>query len=107
MPTHFLRRSLFLLGLSGSLILAVARPGTAQQLSARSGPQTVAIHTLRHDYVVRQWLGPADVDTQGIVHLQRILLLNRDWKTPDLDCVVFIQQQTGDVLQALAMPLGQ
>ena len=32
---------------------------------------------------------------------------NRDWKTPDLGLVVFVQQQTGDVLQALAMPLGQ
>ena len=43
MPAHFLRRSLFLLSLSGCLILAIARPGTPQQLSARSGPQTVAI----------------------------------------------------------------
>jgi hypothetical protein len=264
MPTHFLRRSLCLLGLSAGLILAVARPGTAQQLSARSGPQTVAIlelytsegcnscppaddwvraltakgfaldrvvplglhvdywdnlgwpdrfaqaiftkrqreiaarhhsrtiytpqvvlqgqsltqwntlgaelqrinqtkaradlslevtkqdahtlnvvaqamvpeaaarpqakmyvalyenrltsavaagenagHTLQHDYVVRQWIGPVDVDEQGVVHLQRTLPLHHDWKTPDLGLVVFVQQQTGDVLQTLAMPLGQ
>jgi len=64
-------------------------------------------YTLRHDYVARQWIGPLDVDAQGVVRLQRTLPLNRDWKTPDLGLAVFIQQQTGDVLQALAMPLGQ
>ena len=64
--------------------------------------------TLRHDHVVRQWLGPLDVDEQGIVRLQRTLPLNSDWKTPDLGLVVFVQQQqTGEVLQALALPLGQ
>jgi hypothetical protein len=65
-------------------------------------------HTLQHDYVVRQWIGPLDVDAQGVVRLQRTLSLNSDWKTPDLGLVVFVQQQqTGDVLQTLAMPLGQ
>jgi len=63
--------------------------------------------TLQHDYVVRQWIGPLEVDEQGIVHLQRTLPLNNDWKTPDLGVVVFVQQQIGDVLQALALPLGQ
>jgi len=42
------------------------------------------------------------------VRLQRTLPLNSDWKTPDLGLVVFVQQQqTGEVLQALALPLGQ
>jgi len=64
--------------------------------------------TLRHDHVVRQWLGPLDVDEQGVVRLQRTLPLKSDWKTPDLGLVVFVQQQqTGEVLQALALPLGQ
>lgn len=57
--------------------------------------------------VVRQWIGPLDVDEQGVVGLQRRLPLNHDWKIPDLGLVVFIQQPTGDVLQALALPLGQ
>jgi hypothetical protein len=65
-------------------------------------------HILQHDYVVRQWIGPLDVNAQGVVRLQRTLPLSRDWKAPDLGLVVFVQQpQTGDVLQALAVPLGQ
>lgn len=64
--------------------------------------------TLQHDYVVRQWIGPLDVDEQGAVRLQRTLPLNSDWKMPDLGIVAFVQQQqTGDVLQALALPLRQ
>jgi hypothetical protein len=65
-------------------------------------------HTLRHDYVVRQWFGPVAIDTQGSARLQQTLSLQRDWKTSDLGLVVFVQQhQTGEVLQALALPLGQ
>jgi hypothetical protein len=64
-------------------------------------------HTLQHDYVVRHWLGPLEVDEQGVVRLQRTLPLKPDWKTPDLGVVAFVQQQTGEALQALALPLGQ
>ena len=64
--------------------------------------------TLQHEYVVRQWIGPLDVDEQGVIRLQRTLPLHSDWKMPDLGLVAFVQQQeTGDVLQALVLPLGQ
>jgi len=45
---------------------------------------------------------------EGIVRLQRTLPLTKAWTTPDLGLVVCIQhQQTGEVLQALALPLGR
>lgn len=63
--------------------------------------------TLHHNYVVRQWLGPLEVDNAGSARLERALPLQPEWKTQDLGVVVFVQQaQTGAVLQALALPLG-
>jgi hypothetical protein len=94
---------------------AAARPHTQMYLALYENRLTTAVtagenagHTLRHDYVVRQWLGPLAIDTQGSARLQQTLSLQRDWKTSDLGLVVFVQQcQTGEVLQAFALPLGQ
>src|SRR5215831_7062322 len=62
---------------------AVARPHTQMYLALYENRLTSAVtagenagHTLRHDYVVRQWFGPLEVDTQGVVRLQRTLSLN-------------------------------
>ena len=92
-----------------------ARPHTQMSLALYENRLVSAVtagenagHTLRHDYVVRQWFGPLAIDTQGTARLQQTLSLQRDWKTPDLGLGVFVQQhQTGEVLQALALPLGQ
>jgi hypothetical protein len=63
--------------------------------------------TLHHDFVVRLWLGPAPIDGGSVKHTAR-LSIAPDWKPADLGLVVFVQQQhTGDVLQALALPLGK
>src|SRR5499426_1348980 len=43
MPALVLRRSVLLAGLSVGLLGTLARPSVAQQFSARSGPQTVAL----------------------------------------------------------------
>jgi hypothetical protein len=94
---------------------AAARPHTHMYLALYENRLTSVVtagenagHTLRHDYVVRQWFGPLAIDTQGTAHLQQTLSLHRDWKTSDLGLVIFVQQhQTGEVLQALALPLGQ
>jgi hypothetical protein len=65
-------------------------------------------HTLRHDFVTRQWVGPLAVDAQGMVRWQRRLPLDKDWQPAHLGIVVLVQQQhNSDVLQALALPLGQ
>jgi hypothetical protein len=65
-------------------------------------------HTLHHDFVVRHWLGPVPLDGQGSVKHTARLSVAPDWKPADLGLAVFMQQKhTGDVLQALALPLGK
>lgn len=62
--------------------------------------------TLHHDFVVRRWLGPIALDSQGNLAYTSPLTLSSEWKPADLGLVVFVQQRhTGDVLQGLAMPL--
>jgi hypothetical protein len=62
--------------------------------------------TLHHDFVVRRWLGPMPIDSQGEIAYTSRLSLAPEWKAADLGLVVFVQQQqNGEVLQALAMPL--
>ncbi|MGE3537245.1 MAG: DUF1223 domain-containing protein [Candidatus Tectimicrobiota bacterium] len=64
--------------------------------------------TLRHNYVVRQWLGPLDIQTTGPTRLERTFTLPQEWKAANLGVVVFVQHsQNGAVLQALALPLDQ
>ena len=65
-------------------------------------------HTLQHDFVTRQWLGPFAVSDQGLVHFQHRLTLAKDWQASQLGIVVLVQQpHNSDVLQTLALPLGQ
>jgi hypothetical protein len=60
--------------------------------------------TLRHDYVVREWIGPIEVS--GAAALRRTLALQSDWKTADLGVAAFVQDAAGrEVLQATALPL--
>jgi hypothetical protein len=60
--------------------------------------------TLRHDYVVREWVGPIEV--KDAAELRRTLPLERDWKLKDLGVAAFVQDAAGgEVLQATALPL--
>jgi hypothetical protein len=61
---------------------------------------------LRHDFVVRDLAGPFPVDASGVARLQQWLQLDPGWKTGDLHVAAFVQsERSGDVLQALAMPV--
>jgi hypothetical protein len=61
---------------------------------------------LRHDFVVRDLAGPFPVAASGIAQLQHRLQLDPDWKSGDLHVAAFVQsERSGDVLQALAMPV--
>ncbi len=60
--------------------------------------------TLRHDYVVREWIGPIAVS--GAAELRRTLALQGDWKTADLGVAAWVQDAGGgEVLQATALPV--
>lgn len=60
---------------------------------------------LRHDYVVRQWLGPFKLNADGHTQASHSLNIDRSWKPRDLTVVAFVEQpNSGDILQALALP---
>ena len=62
--------------------------------------------TLRHNYVVRRWIGPLAPNPQGKVRWEQQIALEKDWKPRDLGVVVCVLNlQDGDVLQAVALPL--
>jgi hypothetical protein len=61
---------------------------------------------LRHDYVVRQWLGPFKVGTEGKISASHEIQLQPAWKQGDLSLVAFVQNSaTGEILQTLVLGL--
>jgi hypothetical protein len=57
---------------------------------------------LRHDFVVRELLGPAAVPDGGSLRHDVSIPLDPQWKTADLQLAAFVQHaRTGEVLQAL------
>jgi hypothetical protein len=61
---------------------------------------------LRHDYVVRQWLGPFKVGTDGKTNASHEIQLQSAFKQRDLSVVAFVQNlATGEILQGLALGL--
>jgi len=61
---------------------------------------------LRHDYVVRQWLGPFKVGADGKISASHEIQLQAAWKQHDLSVLAFVQNlRTGEILQALALGL--
>ena len=58
--------------------------------------------TLKHNHVVRRWIGPIPLKEAGM--LARTLPLERDWKPKDLGVAGFVQDTaSGEVLQATAL----
>jgi len=58
--------------------------------------------TLKHDYVVREWLGPFSLEQA----LNKQVNLKPDWKTANMGAVAFVQNRSnGEVLQAVALKL--
>jgi hypothetical protein len=61
--------------------------------------------TLKHDFVVRDWLGPLSVDPSGGLELKRTLQLKSDQKLKDSGVAAIVQnRRNSDVLQALQLP---
>lgn len=62
-------------------------------------------HTLRHDFVVREWQGPLAFDAGGKIAVKKSLPLPPTAKPADAGVAAFVQNRaTGDVLQALMLP---
>lgn len=56
---------------------------------------------LHHEHVVRQWIGPIQLD-HGQLKLSKTLPLQSNWNAQKLDVVGFVQDMaTGEVLQAV------
>ncbi|PON12060.1 hypothetical protein C2W62_41585 [Candidatus Entotheonella serta] len=54
--------------------------------------------TLRHQFVVRQWIGPLALNSQGQLHWSHSIALDKDWKTKDIGvvaCVLCQRPSTG------------
>lgn len=61
---------------------------------------------LRHDYVVRQWLGPFKVSADGKTSASHEIQIQPSWKQHDLSVVAFVQNSaTGVLLQSFALGL--
>ncbi len=60
--------------------------------------------TLKHDYVVREWLGPVALGADGKARLEKIVIPPKGAPTNDLGVVAFVQDAaSGEVLQALKL----
>ena len=58
---------------------------------------------LRHDYVVREWVGPFVLSQNGVA-LHRTLSVPAASQHKSLGVAAFIQSPSGAILQALALP---
>ena len=60
---------------------------------------------LHHDFVVRALAGPFPVNPAGEATFAHRFRIDKDWKPADLRVASFVQNEnTGDILQALAIP---
>lgn len=61
--------------------------------------------TLRHDYVVREWLGPYRFGSAGAIAAQAEIEIRRDWKPKNLGiAAIAYSTPGGEVLQTMALP---
>ncbi len=63
--------------------------------------------TLKHQFVVRKWIGPLSLDPQGKLRWSKSVDIDKDWKTKDVGVAVCIlNTRNGDTLQAVALSLN-
>jgi hypothetical protein len=64
--------------------------------------------TLKHDYVVREWIGPINLSgnaSQTTAALSRAITVPAGANAKNLGVAAFVQNEKGEVLQALSLPL--
>jgi hypothetical protein len=85
----------------GKLFVALYENGLSSEVKAGENRGV----TLRHDYVVRDWIGPLALQGEGKGMLPRALALPPGAVAGNLGVAAFVQNGRGEVLQALALPL--
>ncbi len=90
---------------AGKLYVALVQSGLASNV--KSGENRGRL--LKHDFVVREWIGPIALDPQAqgaraTGTLSRTLKVPQGALTKDLAVSAFVQSDQGDLLQALALP---
>ena len=85
----------------GKLFVALYQNGLSSDIGAGENRGVL----LRHDYVVREWIGPLALKGDGDTMLARDLVLPADAAPKNLGVAAFVQTGRGEVLQALALPL--
>jgi hypothetical protein len=85
----------------GKLFVALYENGLASEVKAGENRGVV----LKHDYVVRDWIGPIALAGAGKAVMPRALAVPAGALAKNLGVVAFVQTDRGDVLQALALPL--
>lgn len=64
--------------------------------------------TFNHQDVVREWLGPFELDSSGETFIEHQIAFSADWQREKLKLVALIQNlSNGYVLQAVELPLTQ
>ena len=82
---------------AAALYLAVAENGLFSQVTAGENRDA----TLKHDHVVRAWLGPFRL-TGGQAQVRREIRLPAAWRRDRLEAIAFVQdERSGEVMQAL------
>jgi hypothetical protein len=85
----------------GKLFVALYQNGLSSDIGAGENRGVL----LKHDYVVREWIGPVAVKGDGDTVLARTLVLPAEAAAKNLGVAAFVQAARGEVLQALALPL--
>lgn len=86
---------------AAQLFVALYENGLKSEVKTGENGGTV----LHHDYVVREWLGPVALAGEGSPAFVRTLALPPAAATGKLGVAAFVQNEGGEILQALSLPL--
>jgi len=56
---------------------------------------------LTHDYVVREFIGPVQIDITNASSKEQSIKINPDWNLDEIAVVAFVQTMKGEILQAV------
>jgi len=85
------------------LYLAVTEDDIISKVSGGDNAGT----TFHHQHLVRQWLGPFELNNQGETDVSNEIKLNETWNRNKLKIVALVQNlDDGFVLQGLSLPLS-